>query len=53
MEIYCRCLVDAAVVARLPDDAMRTLGSAFDDRMLTETGNRYPSFATEKKACYH
>jgi len=53
MEIYCRCLVDAAVMARLPGDAMRALGSAFDDRMLTETGNRYPSFATEKKACYH
>lgn len=53
MEIYCRCLVDAAVMAGLPDAAMRTLGSAFDDRSLQEAGNRYPSFATEKKACYH
>lgn len=53
MEIYCRCLVDAAIMARLPDDAMRALGSAFDERSLTETGDRYPSFANEKKACYH
>jgi hypothetical protein len=53
MEIYCRCLVDAAVMAHLPDASMRILGSSFDDRSLKEAGDRYPAFAMEKKACYH
>ncbi|HWG52884.1 MAG TPA: hypothetical protein VN677_06245 [Gemmatimonadaceae bacterium] len=53
MEIYCRCLVDAAIMAGLPAAAMRTLGAAFDDRSLKDAGDQYPSFAAEKKACYH
>jgi hypothetical protein len=53
MEIYCRCLVDAAIMAGLPAGAMRTLGAAFDDRSLKDAGDQYPSFAAEKKACYH
>jgi hypothetical protein len=53
MEIYCRCLVDAAVMADLPDAAMRALGDRFDDRSLKDAGDRYPSFATERRACYH
>jgi hypothetical protein len=53
MEIYCRCLVDAAVLSRLPDAEMRTLGTTFDDRTLKSAGDRYPPFAAEKRACYH
>jgi hypothetical protein len=53
MEIYCRCLVDAAVLSRLPDAEMRTLGTTFDDRTLKSAGDRYPAFAAEKRACYH
>jgi hypothetical protein len=53
MEIYCRCLVDAAVMARLPEAEMRSLGNAFDDRTLKSAADRYPAFATERRACYH
>jgi hypothetical protein len=53
MEIYCRCLVDAAVLSRLPDAEMRTLGTTFDDRTLKAAGERYPAFSEEKRACYH
>src|SRR4029079_14824980 len=47
MELYCRCLVDAAVMSHLPDATMRALGSSFDDRSLKEASDRYPAFATE------
>lgn len=53
MEKYCRCLVDAAVMARLPDNEMRTLGSSFDDRSLRSAADRYPAFARERSRCYH
>jgi len=48
-----RCLVDAAIMAALPDASVRALGAAFDDRGLKDAGDRYPSFAMEKKASYH
>jgi len=53
MELYCRCLVDAAVMSHLPDATMRALGSSFDDRSLKEASDRYPAFATERRQCYH
>jgi hypothetical protein len=34
-------------------DAMSALGFTLDKRSLTETGDRYPSFAAEKKRCDH
>jgi hypothetical protein len=53
MEIFCRCLVDAAVMARVPDVSMRALGASFDDRSLKSMSDQYPSFAAERRACYH
>jgi hypothetical protein len=53
MEIYCRCLVDAAVLAHLPDAEMRTLGTTFDDRTIKSASDHYPAFAAERRACYH
>jgi len=53
MEVYCRCLVNAAVLANLPDTEMRALGAAFDDRSLKQAGDRYPAFVTWKRDCYH
>lgn len=53
MEIFCRCLVDAAVLARLPDGDMKTLGTTFDDRTLKSASDHYPVFAAQKRACYH
>ena len=53
MEIFCRCLVDAAVLAQLPDGDMRTLGTTFDDRTLKSASDHSPAFAAEKRACYH
>jgi hypothetical protein len=53
MEIFCRCLVDAAVVSRLPVNEMSALGTQFDDRTLKQAGDRYPAFATQKRDCYH
>ena len=52
MEIYCRCLVDAAVMARVPDASMRALGASFDDRSLKSMSDQYPPFAAERRACY-
>jgi len=40
-------------MAALPDASVRALGAAFDDRGLKDAGDRYPSFAMEKKASYH
>jgi hypothetical protein len=53
MEIFCRCLVDAAVMAHLPDASMRALGASFDDRTLRQVSDQYPAFARERSACYH
>ena len=53
MEIYCRCVVDAAVVSSLPDAEMRALGAAFDDRTLKQTVDRYPAFAEYWRQCLH
>jgi len=53
MEVFCRCLVDAAVVSRLPANEMSALGTQFDDRTLKQAGDRYPAFATQKRDCYH
>jgi hypothetical protein len=53
MEVYCRCLVNAAVMGNLPDAEIRALGAHFDDRTLKDLGDRYPAFNTWKKDCYH
>jgi hypothetical protein len=53
MEVYCRCVVDAAVVAGLPDAEMRTLGAHFDDATLRQMTDRYPKFATYWRDCLH
>jgi hypothetical protein len=53
MEIYCRCLVDAAVLAHVPDAEMRKMAVTFDDRSIRAASDKYPEFATERRACYH
>lgn len=53
MEIYCRCLVDAALMAHVPDAPMRALGASFDDRTVRDVSTRYPAFETERRVCYH
>jgi hypothetical protein len=53
MEKYCRCLVDAAVMANIPDAEMRTMGASFDDRSIRSASDRYPAFARERSRCYH
>ena len=53
MEIYCRCLVDAAVLSRVPAASMRALGTSFDDRTLKGVSDQYPAFAAERRQCYH
>jgi hypothetical protein len=53
MEIYCRCIVDAAVVAGVPDAEMRAIAAAFDDRTLTQASERYPKFAAFRRDCLH
>jgi len=53
MEVYCRCLVDAAVMASLPETEMKALGAEFDDRTLKLASDRYPAFASHKRDCYH
>ena len=53
MEVYCRCLVNAAVLANLPESELRALGAEFDDRTLKLAGEHYPAFVTWKQDCYH
>lgn len=53
MEIYCRCMVDAALNADLPDAEMRAIGASFDARTLQQAGERYPKFALNKRDCLH
>jgi hypothetical protein len=53
MESFCRCMVEAALVAHVPDDAMRSLGASFDLAKLDVFSARYPAFGFNKKACYH
>jgi hypothetical protein len=49
----CRCIVDAAVVAGVPDAEMRAIAAAFDDRTLTQASERYPKFAAYRRDCLH
>lgn len=53
METYCRCVVDAAEVASLPDAEMRALGSDFNDRTLKATADRNSTFAAYWRDCLH
>ena len=53
MEVYCRCVVDAALVAGLPEAEMRAIGARFDDRSLKQTTDRYPKFAAFRRDCLH
>jgi hypothetical protein len=53
LETYCRCVVDAAVVAQVPDAELRAIGSHFDDRSLRQTAEHYPKFAAFWKDCLH
>jgi len=53
MEVYCRCIVDAAVVATLPEAEMRALGAEFDDRTLKQATDHYPKFAAYRRDCLH
>ena len=53
MEVYCRCIVDAALIGGLPETEMRALGADFADRRLQEATNRYPKFAAYRKDCLH
>jgi len=52
-EVYCRCVVDAAVVGGLPEGEMRALGAGWDNRALQQAGDRYPKFAAYKRDCLH
>jgi hypothetical protein len=53
MEVYCRCVVDAAVVGGLPETEMRALGASFDNATLTRAADRYPKFAVYRRDCLH
>jgi hypothetical protein len=53
MEVYCRCVVDAAVVGGLPEAEMRALGASFDDATLRRAAERYPKFAAYRRECLH
>ncbi len=52
-ELYCRCVVDAALVGGLPETEMRALGAKFDDRTLRQTVDANPKFAAYWRDCLH
>jgi len=53
MEVYCRCVVDAAVVGLLPEAEMRALGTSFDNATLRRAAERYPKFAAYRREYLH